>query len=86
MSDTIQPITLLPQVVSSAEDEVGFGVEGGTHLTQPALTAGTLQAVFMPELIQGPQQIAVLYLTVAAGAVSGLGVRLNGEHLDSWKK
>lgn len=86
VSDTIQPIALLPQVVSSAEDEVGFGVEGGAHLAQPALAAGTLQAVFMPELIQGLQQVAVLYLAVAAGAAFGLGVRLNREHLYSWKE
>lgn len=86
VSDNIQPVALLPQVVSSAEDEVGFGVEGGAHFAQPALAAGTLQAVLMPELIQGLQQVAVLYLAVAAGAAFGLGVRLNGEHLYSCKK
>lgn len=83
--DTVLPTAILPQVVSLAEDEVGFGVQGGAHLAQPALAAGTLQAVFMPELIQGLQQIAVLDLAVAASAAFGLGVRLNGEHLYPWE-
>lgn len=77
---------LLPQVVPPTEDEVGFGVERGAHLAQPAVAAGALQAVLVPVLIKGLQQVAVLDLPVAAGTAFWLGVRLDGEHLYTWKK
>lgn len=81
-----QTAPFLPQVVSSAQDEVGFGVERGAHLAQPAVTAGTLKAVLVPVLIKGLQQVTVLDLPVAAGTAFWLGVRLDGEHLYTWEK
>ena len=44
---------LLPQVVSAAQDKVGFGVQGRAYLSQTAVTACALQAVFMPVFVQG---------------------------------
>lgn len=75
-----------PQVVPPAQDEVGLGVERGAHLAQPAVAAGALQAVLVPVLVQGLEQVAVLDLPVAAGAAFWLGVRLDGEHLDALGK
>lgn len=72
---------LLPEVVPPAQDEVGFGVERGAHLAQAAVAAGTLEAVLVPVLVQGLQQVAVLDLPVAAGTAFWLRVRLDGEHL-----
>lgn len=43
---------LLPQVVSATKDKVRFSVQGGAHLSQTAVTAGTLQAVLMPIFVQ----------------------------------
>ena len=82
---------VLPEVVAPAEDEVGFGVKRGAHLTKPAIAAGAFQAVLMPVLVQGLQQVAVLDLPAAAGAAFWLGVRLDGEHLytcgiEKWEK
>lgn len=72
---------VLPEVVTPAEDEVGFGVQCGAHLAEPAVAAGAFQAVLMPVFVQGLQQVAILDLPVAAGAALWLGVRLDGEHL-----
>jgi len=49
-------IMFLPQVVPATEDEIGFGVEGGAHLPQTAVAAGTFQAVFVPVFVQGLEQ------------------------------
>lgn len=71
---------LLPQVVPATEDEIGFGVEGGAHLPQAAVAAGTFQAVFVPVFVQGLEQVAVFNLTVAAGASLLFSFGLDGEH------
>lgn len=42
----------LPQIVSATKDKVSFSVQGGAHLSQPTVTAGTLQAVLMPVFVQ----------------------------------
>lgn len=69
-----------PQVVTPAQDEVGLGVECGAHLAQAAVTAGTLEAVLMPVLVQRLQQVPVLDLAVAACTALLLPFRLDGEH------
>lgn len=73
-------IVFLPQVVPATEDEIGFGVEGGAHLPQTAVAAGTFQAVFMPVFVQGLEQVAVFNLTVAAGASLLFSFGLDREH------
>ncbi len=70
----------LPQVVPATEDEIGFGVEGGAHLPQTAVAAGTFQAVFVPVFVQGLEQVAVFNLTVAAGTSLLFSFGLDGEH------
>ena len=69
-----------PQVVTPAQDEVGLGVERGAHLAQAAVTAGALEAVLVPVLVQRLQQVAVLDLAVAARAALLLPFGLDGEH------
>lgn len=69
-----------PQVVPATEDEIGFGVQGGAHLPQAAVAAGTFQAVFVPVFVQGLEQIAVFNLAVAAGASLLFSFGLDGEH------
>lgn len=68
---------VLPQVVSATQDKVGFGVQGGAHLPQSAVTAGTLQTVLMPVFVQGLQKIPVFDLTVAASTTFRFGVWLD---------
>lgn len=42
----------LPQVVSATKDKISFSVQGGAHLSQSTVAAGTLQAVLMPVFVQ----------------------------------
>lgn len=67
-----------PEVVPAAEDEVGPGVQGGAQPAQPAVTAGTLEAVLVPEAVQRLQHEAVPYPPVAAGAAPRLLPGLEG--------
>ena len=46
-----------PEVVPPAEQQVGLGEERGAHLAQAAVAAGALEAVLVPELVQGLQQV-----------------------------
>lgn len=69
-----------PQVVAAAQDEVGLSVEGGAHLAQAAVAAGTLEAVLMPVLVQRLQQVAVLDLAVATRTALLLPFGLDGQH------
>lgn len=73
-----------PQVVTPAQDEIGLGVESGAHLAQATVTAGTLEAVLMPVLVQCLQQVSVLDLAVAACTALLLPLRLDGEHRHTW--
>lgn len=50
------------------EDEVGSGVEGGAHVTQATVTAGTLQTVLVPVPVQSLEHKAVHDPPVAPGA------------------
>lgn len=56
-----------PKVVSPTEQEVGLGVECGTHFAQPAVATGTLEAVFVPILVKCFQQITFCYLFLTTG-------------------
>lgn len=67
----------LPQIVSATKDKVSFRVQGRTHFSQTAVTAGTLQAVLMPVFVQCLEQIPVLDLSVAASTTFRLGVWLD---------
>lgn len=67
-----------PEVVPAAEDEVSPGVEGGAQPAQPAVAAGTLQAVLVPEAVQRLQHEAIPYPPVAAGASPRLLPGLEG--------
>lgn len=67
-----------PEVVPAAEDEVGPGVEGGAQPAQPAVAAGTLEAVLVPEAVQRLQHEAVPDPPVAAGAAPRLLPGLEG--------
>ncbi|TNN86630.1 hypothetical protein EYF80_003098 [Liparis tanakae] len=49
------------KVVPATEDEVGFRVEGGAHLPQAAVTAGTFETVLMPVFVQGLEQVPASY-------------------------
>lgn len=50
---------IVPEIVPPAEDEVGFSVEGGSHLAKTTVTTTTLEAVFVPEHVQRLQQVPV---------------------------
>ena len=45
-------VILSPQIVSLAEEQVPLGVEGVSHLPQPAVTAPALQTVLVPVHVQ----------------------------------
>lgn len=70
----------LPQVVSTTEDEVGFRVQGGAHLPQTAIAAGTFETVLMPVFVEGLEQVAVFNLAIAASATLLFPFGLDGEH------
>ena len=44
-----------PEIIPLAEEEVPLGVEAVAHLTQPGVTAAALEAVLVPEHVQGLQ-------------------------------
>ena len=44
-----------PEIISPAKQQVGFGKERGSNLAKPTVTAGALEAVFVPELVQSLQ-------------------------------
>lgn len=69
-----------PQVVPATEDEVGFRVQGGAHLSQTTVAAGTFEAVLVPVFVQGLEQVAVFNLAIAASAPLLFPFGLNGEH------
>lgn len=71
---------LLPQVVPATEDEVGFRVQGGAHLPQTAVAAGTFETVLVPVFVQGLEQVAVFNLSIAAGTPLLFPFGLDGEH------
>lgn len=75
-----------PQVVAAAQDEVGLGVEGGAHLAQAAVAAGTLEAVLVPVLVQRLQQVAVLDLAVATCTAFLLPFGLDGQHRHTFRQ
>lgn len=77
---TVPRRTKEPQVVPATEDEVGFRVEGGAHLPQAAVTAGTFETVLMPVFVQGLEQVAVFNLAIAAGTPLLFPFGLDGEH------
>lgn len=47
----------IPQVVSFAEDEIGFRVEGRADLAESAVAASAFQAVFVPIHVQSFQEV-----------------------------
>lgn len=73
-------VRFLPQVVPATEDEVGFRVEGGAHLPQAAVAAGTFETVLVPVFVQGLEQVAVFNLAIAASAPLLFPFGLDGEH------
>lgn len=77
---TVPCCTKEPQVVPATEDEVGFRIEGGAHLPQAAVTAGTFQTVLMPVFVQGLEQVAVFNLAIAASTPLLFPFGLDGEH------
>lgn len=76
----------LPQIVPTAEDEVGPGVEGRAHPAQAAVTAGTLQTVLVPVPVQGLQHEAVPDLPIAAGTAPRLLSGLEGHERHTWQR
>lgn len=73
-------VSCLPQVVPATEDEVGFRIEGGAHLPQAAVAAGTFETVLMPVFVQGLEQVAVFNLAIAASTPLLFPFGLDGEH------
>lgn len=77
-------VSFLPQVVPATEDEVGFRVQGGAHLPQTAVTAGTFETVLMPVFVQGLEQVAVFNLAIAASTPLLFPFGLDREHRHTW--
>ena len=48
-------LMISPEIISPAKQQVGFGKERGSNLAKPTVTAGALEAVFVPELVQSLQ-------------------------------
>lgn len=57
-----------PQIVPLAEHQVALRVEGGAHLAQAAVTAAALEAVLVPQHVEGSQQVAILDVLATSGA------------------
>lgn len=49
----------LPEIVPPTEEKVGLSEESGPHLTEATVTAGTLEAVLVPVLLQSLQEESV---------------------------
>lgn len=58
-----------PKVVPLAEDEVRLRVERGPHFAEPAVAAPALEAVLVPEEVQGLEEVALGDGLAAAGAL-----------------
>jgi len=56
----------IPEVISSAEQEVGFGEERRADLAETTVTARAFQAVLVPVAVERPQQIALSNDTTTA--------------------
>lgn len=48
----------IPQIVSFAENKIGFRVERRADLAEPAVAASTLEAVLVPVHVQRFQEIS----------------------------
>ena len=48
-------ISLLPEVVSSTEQQVGLGEQGGADLTEATVATRTLKTVLMPVAVERSQ-------------------------------
>ena len=58
-------MSIVPEVVSLAEDEVCFGEESGSHFSQTTSAAGAFEAVLVPVLVHGFQQESLIDYFVA---------------------
>jgi len=59
----------LPKIISSAEQQVCFGVQSGSDFAKTAVTAGTLQTVLVPVAVERSQQVSFGDGFIAAGTV-----------------
>lgn len=72
----------VPEIVSPAELPAQFVVEAPPHLAQPAATEVAAQAVLVPVLVDGLQEVAVPDILLAAAACQqGRG---DLQHLIHW--
>ena len=60
-----------PEVVAAAQDQVRLLVECGPDLSEPAVAGAALEAVLVPELVDGLEQVSVCDGGAAAGAQVG---------------
>lgn len=58
-----------PEVVPLAEDEVRLGVQRGADLAESTVAAAALEAVLVPEEVEGFQQVALRDGLAATGAL-----------------
>ena len=69
------PAVVSPEVVPTTQQQVGLGEEGGADLTEATVAAAALEAVFMPVLLHGLQQVAVRDLLATPDALPTLDAR-----------
>lgn len=62
-----------PQIIPLAQHQIRLCVQRVSDLTQPAITAATFQAVFVPEQIERSQQKPIGDALATAGALVLLG-------------
>lgn len=66
----------LPKIVALAEDEVSLGEEGRADLAEATIAARTFEAILVPHLVEGLEQVTLAYDLVAAEAFGWLAVRM----------
>lgn len=59
-------VTKVPEIVSPAQLPSQLVVKAPPHLSQPAPTEVTAEAILMPVLVDGFQEVAVPYVLLAA--------------------
>lgn len=70
-----------PQIVALAQHQIRLRVQRAAHLAQPTVAAAALQAVLVPEHVQGAQQKPIGDRFAAARALMLLGARCRGRRI-----
>lgn len=87
----------LPEIITFAQYQIGFGEQCGANFAQATITAGTFEAIFMPILIQCLQQESFFnwlmtlktfdrHQRLQCGRTRHLFMLIAGHHFNVWPK